>query len=104
MAILQTTGSTQGSGFHSTSGQNSGSFGAALRGALRELGRGSWVKIYSLNGPVRCFLFKSTVPVMCFLFIAIVPLNNLFLIVKHIILSYMHPKFSIVGRGGWLAT
>ena len=35
---LQTTGSPQGTGFPSTSGQNSGTFGAALRGALRVWG------------------------------------------------------------------
>ena len=35
---LKTTGSPQGTGFPSTSGQNSGTFGTALRGALRGLG------------------------------------------------------------------
>ena len=35
---LQTTGSPQGTGFPSTSGQISGTFGAALRGALMGLG------------------------------------------------------------------
>ena len=34
---LQTIGSPQGKGFPSTSGKNSGTFWAALRGALREL-------------------------------------------------------------------
>ena len=35
--ILQTTGSPQGTRFRSTSGQNAGTSGAALRGALRVL-------------------------------------------------------------------
>ena len=35
---LQTTGSPQGTGFPSTSGQNSGTFGTALRGTSRLLG------------------------------------------------------------------
>ena len=33
---LQTTGSPQGTGFPSTSGQNSGTFGAALRQGLKK--------------------------------------------------------------------
>ena len=37
--ILQTTGSPQGTGFPSTSGQNFGIFGAALWGALRGWGK-----------------------------------------------------------------
>ena len=38
VAILHTTGSPQGTGFPSTSGLNSGTFGAAIRKALKGLG------------------------------------------------------------------
>ena len=39
VVILKTTGSPQGTGFPSTSGQKSGTFGPTLRGALRRLGK-----------------------------------------------------------------
>ena len=44
---LQTTGSPQGTGFPSTSGQKYGIFGAALRGALRGLGNFFKLKLFS---------------------------------------------------------
>ena len=47
MPSLQTTGSPQGTGFPLTSGQNSGTFGAALRGALS--GLGNFFKTSTLN-------------------------------------------------------
>ena len=59
LAILQITGSPQGSGFPSTSGQNSGNFGATLSGTSRVLG-------YFLEN----LFFKRT---------GTVPVNNLFL-------------------------
>ena len=73
-AILLTTGSPQGSGIPSTSGQHSGTFGSALRGNVP-------VRCFLFTGTVsvRCSLFTGTVPMRCSLFTSTVPVNNLFL-------------------------
>ena len=65
---LQTTGSPQGTGFPSTSGKNSGTFGAALRGALRELGNFLKTSTFFLRVSPRYVLFAGTVPPRCVLF------------------------------------
>ena len=58
------------------SGKNSSTFGAAIRGALRELGNSFKTSTFLLRVPPRCVLFLGTVPPRCVLFADTVPPFN----------------------------
>ena len=102
VAILQGTGSPQGSGFASTSRHNSGLFGAALKG----IWRGVWFNVNFLNLPVAYSLFAVTVPAAYSLIVGNVPTAyslfadtllayNLFLKIKEINLNYKNLEVNL---------